>query len=51
MKKLEELIERIDVPPEFAEADVLIINLRKANAESLVRNHPGHDATLMRKDT
>ena len=34
-KKIEELIERIDVPPEFAEADVLIINLRKANAESL----------------
>ena len=34
-EKIEELIERIDVPPEFAEADVLIINLRKANAESL----------------
>ena len=34
-EKIEEVIERIDVPPEFAEADVLIINLRKANAESL----------------
>ena len=34
-EKIGEVIERIDVPPEFAEADVLIINLRKANAESL----------------
>ena len=34
-EKIGEVIDRIDVPPEFAEADVLIINLRKANAESL----------------
>ena len=34
-EKIKKVIERIDVPPEFAEADVLIINLRKANAESL----------------
>jgi type II secretion system protein D len=34
-KKIEELIERIDVPPEFAEADVLILELRKANAQTL----------------
>ena len=33
--KIGEVIERIDVPPEFAEADVLILELRKSNAETL----------------
>ena len=34
-EKIGEVIERIDVPPEFAEADVLILELRKSNAETL----------------
>ena len=34
-EKIGEVIERIDVPPEFAVADVLILELRKANAETL----------------
>ena len=34
-EKIGEVIERIDVPPEFAVADVLILELRKANAQTL----------------
>ena len=33
--QISKIIERIDVPPAFAEADVEIIELRKANAENL----------------
>ena len=35
LEKIGEVIQRIDVPPEFAEADVLILELRKSNAEAL----------------
>ena len=35
--QISKIIERIDVPPAFAEADVEIIELRKANAENLAR--------------
>ena len=35
--QISEIIERIDIPPAFAEADVEIIELRKANAENLAQ--------------
>ena len=35
--QISEIIKRIDVPPAFAEAEVEIIELRKANAENLAQ--------------